>query len=180
MIRPRFPRRPPMRRAHPALRALRQAHRLMETGQYAQAYPILKRLADGAAERGMLVRAAQLYLQAGHARLKMGSGSDAAALARQAIETLVRAGRAERANALLARAIQALKDAGYHDEAVGLRAEVAALTGESRVPAPSVRRGVLPTKCPSCNGPVRPDEVEWIDERTAECAYCGSVVQTEA
>ena len=58
----------------PALRALRQAHRLMDAGQYAQAYPILKRLADGAVKRGRPGRAAALYVRAARARLEMGSG----------------------------------------------------------------------------------------------------------
>jgi hypothetical protein len=35
----------------------------------------------------------------------------------------------------------------------------------------------LPGQCPSCGAPVRPNEVEWFDETTAACAYCGSVLQ---
>ena len=33
--------------------------------------------------------------------------------------------------------------------------------------------------CPSCGAAVRPDEVEWLDYVTAECAYCGSPVRGE-
>jgi hypothetical protein len=36
---------------------------------------------------------------------------------------------------------------------------------------------VLPTHCPSCGAALRPDEIEWLDESTAECAYCGSPVR---
>jgi hypothetical protein len=168
-----------------ALRQLRQAHRLMDVGEYAQAYPILKRLADGAAGRGMPVRAANLYLQASHARLEMGSAQDAVALSRRAIRLLIDAGQAERAGALLPRMIDMLATRGYHDEAVNLRAEVSALSGGSRTSvqrrdeAMSRQRGVLPAKCPSCAAPVRPDEVMWSDDRTAECVYCGSTLQAE-
>ena len=31
--------------------------------------------------------------------------------------------------------------------------------------------------CPSCGASLRPDEVEWLDDVTAECAYCGSPVR---
>jgi hypothetical protein len=176
---------PPGGRLYWALRQLRQAHRLMDVGEYAQAYPILKRLADGAAERGMPVRAANLYLQAGHARLEMGSAQDAVVLSRRAIRLLIDAGQAERVGVLLPRIVELLTARGYHDEAVNLRAEVSALSGGLRSSVGQhdeglVRqRGVLPAKCPSCAAPVRPDEVTWIDDRTAECVYCGSTLQAE-
>lgn len=37
----------------------------------------------------------------------------------------------------------------------------------------------LLTKCLHCGGGVRSDEVEWIDEGTAECSYCGSPIGIE-
>ena len=37
----------------------------------------------------------------------------------------------------------------------------------------------LPLKCPSCGASVHPGEVEWLDETTAECAYCGSPLRDE-
>jgi hypothetical protein len=37
----------------------------------------------------------------------------------------------------------------------------------------------LPTQCPGCGAPVRPDEVDWLDDVTAECEYCGSPVRVE-
>jgi hypothetical protein len=43
-------------------------------------------------------------------------------------------------------------------------------------PTPA-KKPLLPTYCPSCGATVRPDEVEWLDEVTAECAYCGSLVR---
>jgi endogenous inhibitor of DNA gyrase (YacG/DUF329 family) len=46
----------------------------------------------------------------------------------------------------------------------------------SAIPA---RKPILPTHCPACGGTVRPDEVEWLDEITAECAYCGSPVRED-
>jgi hypothetical protein len=42
------------------------------------------------------------------------------------------------------------------------------------------KRLPLPTHCPGCGAPVRPDEVEWLDDATAECAFCGSPVRGES
>jgi tetratricopeptide (TPR) repeat protein len=184
MFRRRPRRRPPIRRgpARPrevALRALRQANRLMQSGQYSQAYPIYRRLADGAAEQGMPVRAAHLYLQAGRARLEMGSGQDAADLTRRAVQLLAGVGQVARSRALFGRAVEALIKKGYRDQALALRAEVAALTADSPSEQPVLRRGRLPSRCPSCGAPARADEVNWIDEWSAECAYCGTVIQAE-
>jgi hypothetical protein len=41
------------------------------------------------------------------------------------------------------------------------------------------KKAPLPTHCPGCGAPVRPDEVEWLDDVTAECAFCGSPVRGE-
>lgn len=33
---------------------------------------------------------------------------------------------------------------------------------------------LLPTVCPKCGGPVRPDEVKWTSPRSADCTFCGA------
>jgi hypothetical protein len=152
----------------------------METGQYEQAYPLLRRLADGAMRRGMPVRAANLYLQAARACLEMGRAQDAVDLARRAISLLAKIGQVERLRGLLPRMVGALERRGHYDQAVALRAEITALLGsaETAVPSPPPQQGTLPAKCPSCNAPARADEVDWIDNDSAECVYCGSVIRT--
>lgn len=177
-LRRRPPRRPPPGSPRPAtLQMLRRANRLMEAGQYAQAYPLLKRLADGAVKHGMPVRAANLYLRAARARLEMGSAADAVDIVRRAIQLLIAAGQTERLRGLLPGILWELERHGYPNEAVALRAEMSALLGGTGTPAPEHRRGTLPTQCPSCSGPVRAGEVTWIDDQSAECAYCGSTIR---
>ena len=39
------------------------------------------------------------------------------------------------------------------------------------------KKPVLPTHCPGCGGPVRVDDLEWLDDLTAECNWCGSPVR---
>ena len=166
-------------RQPPALRMLRRANRLMESGQYEQAYPLLKRLADGAARHGMPVRAANLYVRAAHARLEMGSAPDALDLARRAIQLLVAAGQTERLHTLGPRMVQAFEERGHREQAVTLRAEIAALVGSAPAAASTAPRATLPAQCPSCSGPVHADQVTWIDAQSAECAYCGSTIRAE-
>lgn len=43
---------------------------------------------------------------------------------------------------------------------------------------PNYRTDLLPASCPSCGARVRTNEVRWISERTADCAYCGSPLIT--
>jgi hypothetical protein len=43
--------------------------------------------------------------------------------------------------------------------------------------APGQQR--LPSTCSQCGAPVRGDEIEWINQYSAECIYCGSIIQTE-
>ena len=190
MARRRPLRRPPLRRRRPmrrlaagpreaALRMLRRANHLMETGQYEQAYPLLKQLAEGAERLGMPVRAANLYLQAARARLEMGDAQAAVDLARRAIQLLDRSGQVDRLRRPLPRLVEELERRGHHDQAVALRAEITALLGGAEAEAPPPQRGTLPPNCPSCNAPARADEVDWIDDNSAECVYCGSVIQTE-
>jgi hypothetical protein len=41
------------------------------------------------------------------------------------------------------------------------------------------QHGKLPAICSQCGAPVRSDEVEWIDDTSAECDFCGVVLQVE-
>lgn len=171
-------RRPPGRRPAKALQMLRRANRLMDTEQYAQAYPLLKRLADGAAQRDMPVRAANLYLRAARARLEMGSAPHALELAQRAIALLSQTPRIERIRYLLSLLIDELEQRGHHEQALALRAEMTALTGPQKN-RQEPHRAPLPRKCPACGGPVRADQVDWIDAQSAECPYCGSTIQAQ-
>ena len=45
--------------------------------------------------------------------------------------------------------------------------------------ATPTQKPILPTHCPSCGAAIKPDVVEWLDDVTAECGYCGSPVLEE-
>jgi hypothetical protein len=94
---------------------------------------------------------------------------------KRAFELLAQQRRPLRLQRIARRIISELKEHDLGKEA----AEVESwLNNASPSAAPAMdaatKRPVLPTHCPSCGAAVRPDEVEWLDDTTAECAYCGS------
>ena len=53
--------------------------------------------------------------------------------------------------------------------------EPTAVPAAAAEPTPPARRlDLLPDTCPACGAKVRAGEVRWVDERSAECAYCGT------
>ena len=196
MFRRRPFRRPPLSRRRPPLRrnplpprvrqALARANRLMGEGQFAEAGRIFGRLSDEAAQRGMLVRAGDLALQASRAHLAADDVEAAVGRARTALRLLARGGRAGRVPLVLSKMTAALREKGHDAQAGQLEREAAMALQEmglsldqvsARVPQVAERRGTLPAHCSGCGAPLVPDEVEWHDGNTAECLYCGTVVK---
>jgi hypothetical protein len=74
---------------------------------------------------------------------------------------------------------------GLHAEASQLEAYLAGnmpdIPVETAKPEADIEKSkpLLPVKCPGCGAPVRADEVDWVDEVTAECPYCGNMVRGE-
>lgn len=195
-----FRRRRPVRRPPPPLggplhrpplpprvkRALARANRLMAGGQFAKAAGAFGQLSEKARERGMLVRAADLTLQASRAHFAAGDVGAALEQARQALRLFVRGGRAGRIPLVLSKMTAALRNKGYDAQADQLEQEAAQLLEEmglsldeakQQIPTMPEKRGSLPAKCGGCGAPLIPDEVEWHDAHTAECPYCGTIAK---
>jgi hypothetical protein len=162
------------------LAMLQQANQLLVEGNYAEATQAFEQLAHGAEER-FSERAPFLYLEAGRAAILGGETKTGIAHFRRGLTMLAAQGRYPRMQMLGARIIQELNERGLKGEADEI---TSLLTGI--MPGPDVReevkagkKPVLPTHCPNCGGAMRLDEVEWLDDVTAECAYCGSPVRGE-
>ncbi len=131
----------------------------------------------------MLDKAGDLHLEAARCYLQLDDIDRADDHGLKALRLFIQAGRPLKVRRLVPRMMAVLHRKGYHDEAEKLRREVDALLGaparERAIPwgERAVQPGSLPTKCPSCGGPVRSDEVNWIDSHSAECAYCGGIVK---
>ena len=168
-------RRPPMQ--NKAQQILQRAHRLMEEGKYAQAAEIFERLARGAKQRGMLKQAPSLFLQAGKANVLDGDVDQGADFIRQGLKMLARARRWPALQRVGNRVVKELTAEGHTDlvqEFEDWLSETLPDDFEEMRDPRDGRRAKLPLKCPSCGGPIRSDEVEWVDRTTAVCPYCGS------
>jgi hypothetical protein len=183
---PRFPIRRrilrPLRPLTPGpIRALARANRLFEEGQFAPAAGQFEQLAE-AARAGKVRVAPRLFVQAARAHWRAGSLPRGMQLLRSGVEILIAAGAFAAARRIVASAaaeLESLNHTGEAEEAKKLLAEIPAAPEEEAAAAAPAARPVLPTHCPQCGAVVRTDEVEWIDERTAECGYCGSPIRPE-
>ena len=170
---------PPPRRDVPP--ALHHAHRLMDEGAFGEAANAFYDLATRAEDR-FPERAPFLYFEAGHASIMSGDGRKGVVHFRSGLTLLATQQRYHRLRKAGQRIAGELREQGLNAEADEIEAVL-----QNNLPNPSMmeapkqqKRVVLPTHCPSCGAAVRSDEVEWLDEVTAECDYCGSPVRAEA
>jgi hypothetical protein len=165
-----------------SIRALAQAHQLMAGGQFAQAAGRFEALAAASRAAG-IPRAPRLYLQAARANWRAGQVGHGMDLLRTGLDILVAAGALAAAGRIVSLATSELKDLGHTQEADQLKQYAATIPGleEAMASAPQAgkARPALPTHCPQCGAAVRANDVDWIDDQTAECAYCGSPIRQE-
>jgi hypothetical protein len=149
---------------------------------------MFEELSEEAKRRGMLVRAADLALQASRAHFSTDDAEAALDRAKEALRLLVRGGRAGRVDRLVSRMTAALRQKGCDAQADQLEQEAAQALAEvglsldevrQRLPQVAERRGSLPAQCSGCGAQLVSSEVEWHDADTAECLYCGTVVKAK-
>jgi predicted RNA-binding Zn-ribbon protein involved in translation (DUF1610 family) len=181
----------PMRRAmrpevHPPLK---RANQLMATGNFATAAQAYEQLAVGAQRRG-LPRDAHLFLQAGRCRILAGQVQEGMNNLKQGLGVFARRGNLAQMQKSGELVITDLKQRGFNAEAVEIEGIVKTALPASSImtssstpfttPVASQKNSkMLPTICLTCGGPLRPDEVEWLDDASAECPYCGGVIRAE-
>ena len=158
----------------PVVRRLRRAHRLLEAGEYAEAAESFEPIAEEAGTLGLPL-AAPLSVEAGVAWILAGELERGLTFAERGLDWLHEGEPGPRLAILRDRVVEALQKTGHPSEASALMQKYA---GGPRPRMTSVR-GRLPPSCPQCGGRVRPDEVEWVDNSTAVCDYCGSILQAE-
>ncbi len=158
---------------------LNQAHMLEASGQHQEAAQQFDQLTAMAVEHGMLDRAGNLSLQAGRAYVENGDAKNGVARVEQGLHYLVQAGREYRAEHAFSAAMSALRARGMHLEADALQTTFPNLHIAAQQESEPTSHGQLPTKCPNCGGPIHPNDIDWIDDRTDECPYCGSPVRAQ-
>lgn len=161
---------------------LQEANYAYAKGEYGRAGELFERLAEGADARGG-PRAPLFLLQAGRARLFAGQTKLAMPSLKRGLELLAERQQYQRLQDAGQRVIAELTERGLASEVTDIEILLkihlpAKFTTELQVA--STKKPILPTHCPSCGAAVKPDEVEWLDEITAECGYCGSPVREDS
>jgi hypothetical protein len=158
---------------------LQEANFVFDKGEYGRAGELFENIAATAAARGG-PRAPLFYLQAGRARILAGQVVLGMPSLRRGLELLAQRKQFPRLNQAGMRVIAELNEGGLKKEATEMEAWLKNLLPPMSSFDPvevSAQKSILPTHCPACGAAMRPDEVEWLDDVTAECAYCGSPVR---
>jgi len=163
--------------------ALRRANELMAAGDYPGAAQAFEDLARGAVARNG-PRAPWLLIQAGRMRILAGQVPLGMTHLQQGLGLFATRGQWQRFNNNAQRLMAELSQRGLTGQAKQIEATLKASLPAGFVPvrgagSDKVKR-VLPTNCHGCGVPLHADEVEWTDEITAECPYCGSAVRAES
>lgn len=156
---------------------LQEANFVFDKGEYGRAAELFEQIAQTADARGG-PRAPVFHLQAGRARLFAGQTKLAMPSLLRGLELFAQRKQFHRLQTAGQRVLVELRERGLTAEA----AQVEALLGNTgTLPASTApaQHPILPTHCPHCGAALRPDEIEWLDEATAECGYCGSPVRED-
>ena len=160
---------------------LQEANFVFDKGEYGRAAELFERIAQTADARGG-GRAPLFHLQAGRARILAGQTSLGMPSLKRGLELLAQRRQFPRLHKAGRRVVAELNESGLQNEAAEietwLKSVLPSMTSFDSSETPS-KKSILPTLCPSCGAAVRRDEVEWLDDATAECAYCGSPVREE-
>ena len=157
------------------------ANQSIAAGNFAEAADAFEQLARAAEGRGG-PRAPMIRLLAGRAHLLAGQPDAALEDIERGFGLLAARGRLHRLARIGNRMIAEFLQRGYATESQKLAAYLENLSpgfGVQQAPAAPASHAPLPTHCPGCGAPVHPDEVEWLDDVTAECAFCGSPLRRE-
>jgi hypothetical protein len=155
---------------------LQEAIFAFDKGEYGRAGELFEKLAETASARGG-PRAPLFYLKAGQSRVLAGQTALGMPSIKRGLAFLAQSERYLRLQSAGARVISELNEHGLNKEASEIETWLKTVLPSGTSFNTPGKRPSLPTHCPSCGAGVRPDEVEWLDEATAECAYCGSPIR---
>lgn len=160
---------------------LQEANFVFDKGEYGRAGELFERIAQTADARGG-PRAPVFHLQAGRARVLAGQVRLGIPSLKRGLELFAQRGQLQRLHQAGQRIISELAARGLTDEAADIESYLKQLSPSTptlEAERSPTKKPQLPTHCPGCGAALRPDEVEWLDDVTAECAYCGSPVRDE-
>ena len=160
---------------------LQDANFVFDKGEYGRAAELFEQIAQVADARGG-PRAPLFHLQAGRARILAGQSSLGMPSLKRGLEILSQHKKFPQLQKAGSRVIAELNEQGLKNEAAEIEMwlkSIILIMPENETEEVPAKGSVLPTHCPSCGAGLRTDEVEWLDDITAECAYCGSRVHNK-
>jgi hypothetical protein len=160
---------------------LQEANFAFDKGEYGRAGELFEKIADTVSVRGG-VRAPLFYLQAGRARTLAAQIHLAMPSWKRGLELLAQRGAWNKFQQAGERAIAELLEYGFAAESQELKSFLNHLSPReipwhTLQPLP-IKKPTLLTHCSACGAAIRADEVEWPDEATAECAFCGNPLRS--
>ena len=160
-----------------------KANRLLTAGHTGEAATIFADLAQEMETSQHPRRAANLHAQAAHAYADSQNESATLIQARVALTLFIQYKMFYRVPQFYTNITQKMTRKGMtnavnllHHEFGKQISELPALNSPGGLKV----HGSLPTACPQCGAPMRRDEVEWVDDQTVECGYCGVLVKTSS
>ena len=155
---------------------LQEANFAFSKGEYGRAAELFEKIARVADGRNG-PRAPLFHMQAGRARVLAGQTGLGLPSLKRGLEILAQHKQFQRLHQFGTRTIDELTQLGHKNEATEIEAWLKSILPGTNLSEATAKKPVLSTHCPSCGAPLRPDEVEWLDEITGECGYCGSPVR---
>ncbi len=158
-----------------------KANRLLSSGHAADAAPLFAKLAQEMEKSNHPRRAANLHAQAAHAYADCQNEQSALAEARGALSLFIQYQMVERISRFYANITRKMSQKGMSMAAETLHKEFGGLVGPipaSFAPPRGKGNGTLPPTCTQCGAPLRSDEIDWVDDQTVECGYCGALIKT--
>jgi len=156
-----------------------KANQLLTDEKPAEAAPLFTQLAK-ALETLHPRRAANLYARAAHAYADSHDEQGTLVQARKALTLFLQYQMTQRAPVFFANILRKMNTQDMRTARSLLEKEYSSRIGlgsSEGDEGKSARLGLLPTNCPKCGAPVRGAEVNWVDEVTAECDYCGTLLR---
>ncbi len=162
---------------------IQQANQLYQAGKPILAADMFAQLAAQALKTGHPRRAGNLNTRAAHAYVDGKNEALALTQSRSALSLFVQLQMQGRATQFFTNIQNHMQKAGMASALATLRqefgAQIPTTSGPAQATPSPAKKGHLPSQCPGCGAPVRSDEVDWVDEQSAECAFCGSILISE-
>lgn len=155
-----------------------RANQLLQLGQFAPAAEAFMHLSRQMERTGKPRQAANLHAQAALAWARAGIEERATNQANIAFAQFTLLGMQRRIVEFKAELDQALHSQKPANTEAVAAAEVP-VNPTMEAAAANPQHGKLPVICTQCGAPVRSDEVEWVDDVSAECGFCGAILQLE-